>query len=281
MTFIVILIALLIERFFDWSHLRRWHWLAAFQRTVLQRMKTVSPYVTLALTIVPLLIVVFLIDAIVQNWLYGFVKLLFNLVILLYCFGPQNFWANAFAALNALTQGDAQLAADKLKLTFGIVNVGSTQSMHRQLLENLFIQAHRRVFAVVFWYFILGVVGAVVYRAIALSSTEASEQDVIPALSQPARWVETVLDWIPVRVFTFIFALGGHFVQVFTCWRKEALLGLQQNETMLVDCGIAALDNEMQGTLPEDGSAEKSAMGLLDRSFVIVLVIVAIFVLIL
>ncbi|TAK74951.1 MAG: hypothetical protein EPO11_06195 [Gammaproteobacteria bacterium] len=252
MTFIVILIALVIERFFDWSHLRRWHWLASFQQLVLKRMKRFSPYVTLALTIIPLLAVVLLIESLIRDWLYGFVSLIFNLLILLYCLGPRNFWADAFVSINALTHGEAP---------------------QRPVADTLFIQSFRRVFAVVFWYLILGVVGAVLYRVVTLSSTEAADQNTPPELLQPSRLLETVLDWVPVRIFTFIFALGGHFVQVMTCWRKQALLGLTHNETMLVDCGMAALGNEEP--------VEKNAISLLDRVFVITLVIIAILVLIL
>lgn len=264
MTFIVIFISLLIERFFDWSHLRRWQGLITFQHAVLKRFKNVSPYLTLAVTILPLLIVVGIINMIVANWLYGFIQLIFHLIVVLYCLGPKNFWANAFASINALVQGDT---------------AGDKQSLHRQLLNQLFVAANRRVFAIVFWYFILGVVGAVLYRAVSLSSTD-SEQETVTELAPSARVIETVLDWLPVRVFTFLFALAGHFVQVLTCWRKLVLLGLSSNETMLTECGIAALGGE-EGQLAEDGSVEKSAISLLDRVFVIVLIIIAIFVLLL
>ena len=51
MTFIVILIALLIERFFDWSHLRYWRWYVAYQRIIMQKIPSVSPYLILILSI--------------------------------------------------------------------------------------------------------------------------------------------------------------------------------------------------------------------------------------
>ena len=58
MSFIVHLIALLIERFFDWSHLRQWYWYSTYQRVIMKKIPGKTPYVTLAITIIPLLIVV-------------------------------------------------------------------------------------------------------------------------------------------------------------------------------------------------------------------------------
>ncbi|RDI38452.1 regulatory signaling modulator protein AmpE [Aquicella lusitana] len=275
MTFIVILIALLIERFFDWSHLRQWSWYHRYENLISERLPGKSPYLTLLLTILPLLIVIAIIDISLKGWLYGFIRLLFHLFILLYCLGPQNLWADAFSCINALTQGDAHFAADKLKTSFGITDTSYSQSLHQHLLNNIFVEANTRVFAIVFWYLILGPVGAVLYRTVALSSSEMPREDMTPTLSQTARLIKAVLDWVPVRLFTFIFALGGHFVHVLSCWQKKVLQGLSSSEALLTECGQAALGNEEQGKIPEDGSAERAAIHLLDRVFVIVLVIVA------
>lgn len=277
MAFIVTLIALLIERFFDWSHLRHWYWYTAYQRFVWKRFplhSSYNAYLVLAVTIIPLLIVVGLIQLLIHGWLYGFINLLFGLFILLYCMGPQNLWADAFSCLNALTQGDVHYAADKLKTSFGITDISYSQSLHRHFLNHIFIEAERRVFAVIFWFILLGPIGAVLYRAVTLSAEEMSNHEVIPELSQAARNVEGVLDWVPIRIFTFIFALGGHFVQVFSCWRNKFLLGIRGNEVLLTECGIAALG--IEDKIPEDGSAEKHSISLIDRSFVIVLVVIAI-----
>jgi AmpE protein len=276
MTFIVTLIALLIERFFDWGHLRRWNWYGTYQGAIMKRFPKLSPYIVLALTIIPLLIVVALIAYLFQHVLYGFIELLFEVLILIYCLGPQNLWADAFSCINALIQGDAQFAADKLKTSFGITDINASQSLHRNLLNHIFIEANRRVFAVVFWYAVLGPVGAILYRAVSLTAAGISKQEMAPELSHTSRSVEALLDWIPVRLFTFFFALSGHFVQVFACFRKYALRGLSSNETMLTECGMAALGSEDQGKMVEDSSVEKAAISLLDRTFVILLALTAI-----
>ena len=258
MTFIVILIALLIERFFDWSHLRHWHWYASYARFVVNHIpkNKRSPYLSLAATVVPLLALVVLIQYALTGWLYGFATLLFDLFVFIYCLGPRNLWADSFACINALAQGDAHIAADKLKSTFGMTDLGDAQAVHRHLLNAIFVQANQRVFAVIFWFAVLGPVGALLYRVLALSSSPLPTQEITPEMAQSAHMGSSVLDWAPVRLLAFVFALGGHFTQVLACWSKNTL-GLSSNEALLTECGTAALGREGQDKINADGSVEK------------------------
>lgn len=278
MTFIVTLVGLLIERFFDWSHLRHWAWYFGYQHKVTQTLANKSPYIMLAVTILPLLFLLALIDYALQGWMYGFIKLVFDIVIFIYCLGPKNLWADAFACTTALGQSGPHQAEEKINDAFGKIENGQSHSpaLHKHLLYNLFIEANRRVFAVVFWFVILGPVGALLYRSVALSASDATKGEGDAAYSDAANKVEAILNWLPIRIFTFLFALGGHFVSVLACWRKNALHGLESNEILLTECGVAALGNDEQQIVPQDGSNERMAISLLDRTFVITLVVVAI-----
>lgn len=116
--------------------------------------------------------------------------------------------------------------------------------------------------------------GAVMYRLVSLSA-----QQFELGLTQRARWVQKILDWFPVRVLGFVFALVGHFTAVFAVWRKNFFTSLRENDATLADCGIAALATPSQ-RLPEDGSLEKNALALFDRALIISLVISAMMILI-
>lgn len=278
MTFVVTLIALLIERFFDWSHLRHWGWYATYQRNMTQRLSgKASATVVFAAVIVPLLLAVALIGWVLKGWMYGLGSLVFQLIVLLYCLGPQNLWADAFACISALKQGDTQAASERMKTSFGAEGA-SEQSLYRSLLNHIFIEANRRVFVVVFWYLILGPLGAVLCRCVTLSASHLPEFESAPDVSQCARTAEGVLDWIPVRLFTFTLALGGRFSQVFKLLRKQFMHGVDSNVPMLTECGSAALGAD-DVTVSTDGSLVKGAIHLLDRAFVILLVVVALLVL--
>lgn len=269
MTFIVSLVALLIERFFDWSHLRKWGWFNSYAHKMLARVPGATSYIGLAVVIVPVLLVVLLLQFILQGWLYGLLSLIFQVLVLLYCLGPQNLWADAFGTITSLTQGDVSFANDKIKASFGMTSEGDVNKLHRLLLDGIFIQANIRVFAVVFWFVVLGPIGAVLYRTIVLCAQD-------PALAQSARLVEQVLNWLPAKLMGLLFALAGNFSHVLHCWRKKANFSLAGSDQFLVDCGTAALGREDQDSFPVDGTAERAAVSLLDRTFVISLIVILI-----
>ncbi len=269
MTFVVTLFALVIERFFDWSHLRNWSWFIACQRMAGSKLTGKSADVVLAGAILPVVLVVAFLQYVLEDTLYGVGGLVFELAVFLYCLGPQNLWADTFACLNALVQGDAALAAEKLKSSFGLSDMSFAQSVHRQFLDSLFSQANQRVFAVVFWFFVLGPVGAVLYRLVSISASSSLKEAAVPDMTKDARKVEAVMDWVPVRCLTFMFALGGNFANVFVAWKRNVGAGLSSNQSMLMDCGLAALNYTEADQLPTDGSVERNTISLLDRSFLI------------
>lgn len=305
MTCIVIFLALLIERFFDWSHLRNWRWFYHYQWLVTEHLLSLNAYLSLMIISAPILLLILLAQFLVDDWLYGFIKLIFELAILLYTLGPKNLWADPFFSNNALTldparvyptemtergtsisesslakniSNEAQIAecAHASELNNGaMIDSSYSKSLHWHVLNNIFIAANARLFAVIFWFLILGPVGACLYRLIGLLSpgaqTTTSEYDIAHA----AQTVQAILDWFPIRLLTFLFALSGHFVQVLETWRKYFSFGLNNNETMLTECGIAALglQDQDKDKIPEDGSAERHAAGLIDRVFIFLIVV--------
>lgn len=239
MTFLITLIALLIERFFDWSHIRQWKWFLGYQRWLQTTLIAKWPmYVVLLIEVLPLLIVVGVLNCILSNFLYGVLKLIFGLLVLMYCFGPANSWAEHANDDNVDTTGAAWIA-------------------------ELFPKIHARVFAVVFWFVIVGPVGCVFYRVLDFLKMQPR-----------ALQVKEMLDWLPARLFTFLFALGGHFTRVFSCWKKKGIGGLASSDALLSECGIAAMD------IPNENSlAKKEILALVDRVLIIGLVLLAIIVL--
>jgi len=207
-----------------------------------------------------------LVQVLVSGLGHGLGGAVLGVAVLLYCLGPRNFWADIFACTNSLTQGDTALASENLKKAFGVAGTSDEQGLHRQFLSRIFVVANSRVFAVVFWFTLLGPVGAVLYRVLVLSERSFGEL---------AKKAQLGLDWAPVRVFTLFFALAGHFMKAFTCWRAQATQGLDSNQAMLSDCGLAALDIADDKHLATDGSVERSAVALLDRVFIITLAVVA------
>ena len=293
MIFIVVLIALLAERFYDWSHLRNFSWYAVYQQKMARLTNGKSPFLALIATILPILIVLKLVDQILGSFFYGFFGFVFELIVLLYCLGPKNFWADFFAKEN-ISSKNAQTSSENLQASSDIPTINASVAAlnltpHSSLrLDALFIAAHARIFAVIFWYVCLGPVGAILYRLINLTSlqvysaeTEAKETVPHPSLSisVTASKIQEILDFIPARIFTFLFALGGNFFKVFRQWTKMVMLGSSFNNVMLTECGMAALDLHAKPSIEAEKEVRENAIQLLNCVFVITLVMIVVIVL--
>ncbi len=247
MTFILALLSLLIERFFHWGHLRAWRWLTPYQRAWQNMPGVRSPALLLLFSVSLVLIVVGVCQHLLVGRFYNFPVLLLDLVALLYCLGPANLWVD-FAAVSP--------EHDKARVD-----------------RSLFLIAHERLFAVLFWFCLLGPLGAVLYRMTALSA-DNDAPFTLPALTA-RRW----LDWLPIRIFVLLCALAGHFSAVLAAFKKHALADISANDILLMECGAAALSltAEPPGDTPDESG---QALALLDRVFIIGLVFLALVVLI-
>ncbi len=239
MIFLVTLLSLLTERFFHWGHLRKWRWLFYYQQWLTASRLGKQFALLVIFAILPPVFLVGALQALLSNHFYHIPLLLFDILIFLYCLGPENLWLEF--------QPTASVSA-----------------------RNFFLAANSRVLAVLFWFCLLGPVGAMLYRVIALS---AEGRFPFAALAGRARsW----LDWLPVRFFAFIFALGGHFTEVIRCYKRYASKGPAMNETLFVESGMAALDRLDTVTTSETEMQE--ALALLDRVLLMFFVLLALLV---
>lgn len=274
MTFIITLVALLMERFLHWHHLRHWNWLKNYNTWLQTRTNTWPAHFILLATILPLVLIIGFLSLMLSGWLHGILKLLFATLVLLYCLGPENLWVQAYRCIQEYSKDDGKLTATDVRAFFNLPATESSQALHQAWVSALFIAANQRIFAVIFWFALLGPMGAVLYRLFDIYSTKAT-----PDLARLATLGVDALDWLPVRLFSFIFALAGNFNKVFTIWKNDVLKSVDANQLLLTQCGIAALDVAHTGYLPEDGTAEVETLALLDRAFLIWLVILAVIVL--
>jgi len=272
MTFIIILIALLLERFFHWHHLRHWRWFSRYERELSVRMNALPAALILIAVMLPPLLIVGVLQHFLAGWWWGGLEFIFSGIVLLYCLGPDNLWVQAYRCINELNKQEPA-AIGRVQAAFGLVATDNSQAFHQAFVRAILLAFHQRIFSVLFWFVLLGPVGAVLYRVIESVSTQTM------TAAKLAQQMKEVLDWLPVRVETFLFALGGHFTAVFACWKRGVFKGLSSNDQFLSECGIAALDVLEGDRLSETGVAEQEALALVDRVLVIGLVILAVIVL--
>src|SRR5690242_17087435 len=119
-----------------------------------------------------------------------------------------------------------------VQAAFGVAASDNSTVFHQAFLRATFLASHQRIFSVLFWFVVLGPFGAVLYRLI-----ESVNTQMLTGATLAGR-VKALLDWIPVRLEAFLFALGGHFTAVFACWKRDVLSGPRYNDKILTECGM-------------------------------------------
>lgn len=224
MEFLAILIALaLLQVWGSGGPVQRDAWFLAFRRWFGARTGGVTRQ--LVVVLLPGLVLVAL-----RAWLggaaYGLAELALLVLVLLYSLGRGDLGAAITAYLQRWGRGDFQAAFEQLQ------NEGSEEvaapteadmpdprALHVRARRRLYYRSFERLFAVLFWFVILGPAGALVYRLAALD--RASLRVEAPSEAQGLALVHW-LDWLPARLTGLGFALVADFDACIRAWRRLA-----------------------------------------------------------
>ncbi|KTD29780.1 MULTISPECIES: hypothetical protein [Legionella] len=212
MKLLVIILSLLSERYLVHavSH-RRFDWFPVYFKTICQYLpqtkQSLNQTIILLMVILPLLILSALLLFVFDHILFGFIGFLLNLVIFYYCLGPEN--------------------------PFYPVREDTDAESSELVVGNYFVKVNGQLFAVVFWYIVLGALGALVYRLISLCRT----QEVTAPL---ATRLTDLLDWIPARITVFLYLLVGNFQRGIHFLSQNVLSAPKSNDLLLREGGLLA-----------------------------------------
>lgn len=278
MTFIVLLLALLAERFLlDQREWRRMAWfpryLDAFNHY--PQMAWAKDHLLGAVAVLaPVLVGVTLLQWGIAAIFGGLVDFLFALAVLLYCLGPEDLDNQTSDFLYAQDRGEqerAKLAAAKL---CDDEPSDSAAEQVNQVREAILYQANRRLFGVIFWFLILGPLGAFLYR---LSRTllQAALADGMGAeFLLGRRRLLWILDWLPARLLVIAFALAGNFENTLGAWRRWKPESQEDEaKSLLVQAGNGALMIADEDDEEANPAQVEAALSLVWRSMVVWLVI--------
>lgn len=169
----------------------------------------------------------------------------FNVVVAYFCLGFRR--ASYQAASVARAVGSERLAAAKAMLTEwrpGLIVGEREEDVALQTAEEILRQSLRRLFGVVFWFVLLSGTGAVLYL---LSHLARDQWHTEPRFGQVAARAAHLLDWLPVRVSAFSFAIVGNFQDALESWRGQAHDWGDENEGILLAAGAGALGLQLGG----------------------------------
>jgi AmpE protein len=230
----------------------------------------------LIMMLLPLWLAVGLLQHWVSEWAFGLVGLLFYVAVLVYCLGPRDLAADADTYCRAHESGDNDLRwrAAGLLLRSAEAREGSAESA-REVSNAVLVEASDRLFAVLFWFALLGPLGAVMYRSVAVLYQDQREEG---EFGDGVAWLHGILVWLPVRLLALGYALSGHFDAAVEGWRdiqRAAPQGSEGSLQLLSVTSAAALgDVEPPG---RRGGAEqvRAAMRLVWRTLAIWMVVIA------
>jgi AmpE protein len=260
MTLIALLIGLIIERLatqiFHWRRMRWMDRIIDKGFSLSARFANVPAPVTVILLVVALVLPVAAVTVALGDRLFGFPHLVLAVVVLFFSLGPKDIGEDVNEYCSALEDGDEERIDQTAKaLTESAVPDDPLERI-RSVEEAVCVQANNRLFAVIFWFVLLGPLGplgAWAYRVTDLVRRRAvfqagrgeGEMAEIGSLRDAAVTLHGWLAWIPARLTAIGYAVAGHFDAALAAWRSgepgPAGTTSEHSERLLARVGVAAL----------------------------------------
>lgn len=139
---------------------------------------------------------------------------LLALAVLVYSFGPRDLDTDIAEVIEA---EDAD-RAEKLEKLAGKPLPEEAEACSAVAVESVFEQALRRWFGVIFWFAVLGIVGAFLYRILdwlVRDDMGASEEQHNLFLR-----MQQIMDWPAAQLMTLALAISTDFDSVFKAWKQ-------------------------------------------------------------
>lgn len=287
MALLIIVLSLFIERVWvSLAELRTYIW---FERLVDritgkgQARVMAGTFGVIAVMAIPLVVVVIL--HIILAKILAVLGFAFALGVMLYCLGPRDLDSDVHRFLNAWEQGDE----DKAQSYAGLICQKTTdtvekQSLGREAVEGIVVAAHERWYGVIFWFVVLGPLGALWYRLACVLRDKCIHRSQEDTFKDAALMMHHILAWVPVRLTLLSYALAGNFGDTFEALRKEdygwKTNWLVNNYLLLIHGGLGALQLEQelatdQARVVGAGNV-RAALGLVLRTLIFTMAFISV-----
>jgi AmpE protein len=219
MTIISILIAFALCHFVrELRHLRRFEWVTSFTKHCNEYLKKLpgwsGPTGFLVILGLPLL-AVWLVNSLLLSTLGQIGEFLFAIAILIYTFGPRDLDIDVRKVIHTDDDKEQQEALEDL-LDGPIPE--DEEACQTAAIDAVFSKALKRWFAIIFWFAVLGIYGALLYRlATWLTDGEFGlfdeQKDLITRLCK-------IMEWPVAQLMTLSLAIATDFDSVYRAWKK-------------------------------------------------------------
>ena len=192
-------------------------------------------------------LVLFILLSLVLNSISPWLLLPLGVVILLYGFGRGEFNDLVEEYTDACRQDDWEEAvsqAQALGVPVDDVQAGDWSELHKHFLDEASYRGFERMFAVLFWFLVLGPLGALLYRLARLYlDLQTSNSDLVTRLL----WI---IEWPAVRVLGFSLAFTGNFIGCYHRWNECIFCVERSTKSVLGKSVLGALsvDDNLEQT---------------------------------
>jgi adenosylcobinamide-phosphate synthase len=259
-TLVIILLALALDRWLpERGGFQLWNWYSDWAESIEQRfnggLRSQGTFAVL-LAIAPIIVVMFLATFILGQ-IAGVLVFLFAVAVLYLCVDLYRLGDVAMAVATALENGEVAHAATRLKELTGKDTVETTEAgVAHATVEAVLKQANSLVVAPIFWFLVLGPLGAMLQRlASVLDRLWGHRTTRFAEFGWAAARLDDLLGWLPARITALSYAVMGSFEDALHCWRRQAGMWSDLSSGPLLASGLGALH------LDTDEDSEEDAYG--------------------
>jgi len=302
MEFITILIAIAVENYYrDVGNYRQFGWFRTYCDWVIQKSTSISMIesagpLSLLILLAPIVVLIAVAESIFAG-MGSFFSFIFGVVVLIYSIGPKELSTQVekyIASLSADDSEGALLHANAFFTghCFEPEISGSPYEIAEIMKRGILLAFNNRILAVLFWFIILGPLGALLYRFTILlmerfaggyfgyDSEPEPEPESDSEFKSAIQRLYMILAWVPARLCVITFAFAGSFSDTLLCWRCSSDFFNKNNDELIVDSGLHALKMDTESTSDNtdnsvDLSGVEQVLTLVKWSLIIVITIIA------
>lgn len=272
MSLICILLGLILQHSVDSLHsLRNFDWFKSYSQWILKHLPGLSNQGSSSIVI--LLLPILLVTGLLQHWFHGaffnVFSLIFGLAVFVFCLGPGDLNRDIDAYLEARESGDEENAQ---RYASAIIDREASTSPDQQtadVMQGILHLSNDRIFAVIFWFALLGPLGALMFRLTSYTMYHITNK----TLADAAKNLQALMAWAPAHLVAWGYALTGNYEGATASYRgkvKQDDLS-SCNYYTLITAGMGALKDCAPG---EETACIRATRGLVLRTLVVWLAVI-------
>jgi len=227
MTLISILVSLLTEKFFDsLRELRQHSWFSGFYEWMRQHLGATRIWdgpLGVVLVIAPLLLGVGLLQYVFRDELFGLLSFLYAVAVLSFTLGVRDLEVDVEAYIDARETQDEAAACRAAGQILGRELTSLDAGVDRAIANQALIRANEQTFTTLFWFLVLGPLGAALVRVAHMARDQAPAEEGGTGFMAAAKRLSGILAWLPARMTALGFAFTGSFEDAIRGWRDHAV----------------------------------------------------------